>query len=471
MCWVLCPAQASSLSFRMKFLRYFAASFIVVVFNGSLRSQVAEGGGIVLPENYFPALKGLIEVAVKQSPRMITRNTEEAIAENNRIIARAGQLPSLGGFFNYYPYDRQTRADLVGSTNVKKVGYNLSLNQPVYHWGALQNNTRIGKLQLKIAEGQTAEAYRMLVGEIRYQYMQLILKRMNLVRVRYNQKIQDDQLTLARTKLEKHIIADADIFGPTIYAEQARLAVDRAEEDYANAKIGLAKLAGSPPITDDQIPESIPAVTPVSAQLQARLDAFTAQRELDTNALRILRQQIEVERLNYEITKVRLRPKLSATIGISQDQQNYSLATNYKYQVRDVFAGVSVGWTIFDGFANGRYKANVLARRRQLERDYETQTADMVAAVRAQARQLDFNGRSLAIEEKFLASSANGVRVRRDDVARGLASESDVTAAQFGLYDTQFRTCAARSDYILGVASLLSLINADPALDNLPKHK
>jgi len=90
---------------------------------------------------------------------------------------RAGQLPSLGGYANYLPWDRQVRSDLPEATNVNRLNYNFSVTQPLYHWGALQNNTRVGELQLRMTQGQTAEGYRMLVQEIRAQYLGLVIKK------------------------------------------------------------------------------------------------------------------------------------------------------------------------------------------------------------------------------------------------------------------------------------------------------
>ena len=49
------------------------------------RAETYASSSLPLPETYFPALKGILEAAVKQSPRMIARNAENASAEGNRI--------------------------------------------------------------------------------------------------------------------------------------------------------------------------------------------------------------------------------------------------------------------------------------------------------------------------------------------------------------------------------------------------
>jgi outer membrane protein TolC len=434
------------------------------------RAQSSGNDQFPLPENYFPALKDLIDTAAKQSPRVIARNTENAVAEANRISARSGQLPSLGGYYSFYPWTRDLRADLPESTGVKKTAYNLSITQPLFHWGALRDNTRIGELQKRITEGQSAEAFRLLVDEIRAQYLQIIVNKSALARSRFNQTIADDQLALARSKLEKKVIAEADMFAPTITAEQARLAADRAADDYENSRVYLGKLCGLPPIPDEQIPTEVPAVTPASSALQSVTAEFAGQTEINNYSLQNVRDQIETEKLNYHVANTRLRPKVNLVVGTSQDEQNYAL-NSVKYKVQSYFAGVTVNWSIFDGFATRSAKQVSLARRRQLELSYRDQTADTIAAVKTQMRQLEFAARNLAIVERLLGSAGDNLKARKDDMARGIASDAEVNTAQLGLYDWQLAAYGARNDYMMKVSKLLSATMKDPALQNLPSQR
>jgi outer membrane protein TolC len=430
------------------------------------QSSVPEGT-FPLPETYFPALKELI-----------ARNTENAIAEANRIAARSGQLPSAGGYLSYYPEVTETRAvsgtDPQGNPlpdaklHPKKLTYNFTITQPIYHWGALRDNTRIGKLQAKITQDQSADAYRVLVDEIRAQYLQVVLNKAALVRTRFNQRIADEQLTLARSKREKNVISEAEMFGPTIGAEQARLATDRAAEDYENSRIYLGKLCGSPTPSDDQIPTEVPPVTPASSALQSVTAEFSGQSEPDTFALQVMRDQIENERLNYQIADTRLRPKVNLVAGTSQDEFSYSVNIADKYKVQSYFAGVSVSWTVFDGFATRSAKRSSLARRRQLEENYRNQTADTITAVKTQLRQLEFAARNLAIAERMFSSANDMVAAKKEDLARGVASDAEVDTVQLTAYEWQLAAYGARNDYMLRVARLLSATNNDPAFANLP---
>ena len=450
-------------------IRLLALAPSLLCFISAVHAQSAPSDTFPLPETYFPALRGLIDTAAKQSPRMIARNTENAVAEANRISARSGQLPSVSGYFNYYPWTRDKRADLPDSVGVKKTAYNVSVTQPLFHWGALHDNTRIGELQSKVTQGQTAEAYRVLVDEIRAQFLQVIVNKAGLARSRFNQRVADEQLTLARSKLEKHVISEADMFGPTVAAEQGRLAADRAADDYENSRVYLGKLCGLPPLSDEQIPTEVPPVTPASSALQSVTAEYTGQAEPSNNSLQSLRDQIETEKLNYRIANARLRPKVNMVVGTSQDEQNYSL-NSVRYKVQSYFAGVTVNWSIFDGFATRSAKVTALARRRQLEQNYRDQTADTITAVKTQTRQLEFAARNLAIVERMVGSAGNVLTAKKEDVGRGIASDADVNAAQLSLLDWQLAAYGARNDYMMRVSRLLSATQKDPALLNVPSQ-
>jgi outer membrane protein TolC len=461
-----------------RYIRLLVLAPVLLGFNVAHGAQTVAGENFPLPETYFPALKTMIDGAAKQAPRILARNAENAIAEAARISARAGQLPTAGGYASYYPWVTETRAvagtSPTGGSNPdqilhpKKLAYSFNIIQPIYHWGALRANTQIGELQEKLALGVSADAYRVLAEEIRAQYLQVILNKGALARSRFNLRLADEQLALARSKFEKNVIAEADLFGPTISAEQARLATDRMIEDYENSRIYLSKLSGSPVLTDEQVPTEVPPITPATSALQSVAAEFTGHTDLNTYSLQNQRDQIEVERLNYKVAATRLRPKVNLQMGTTQDEFSYSVNIADKYKVRSYFAGVSLSWNVFDGFQTRSAKRTSLARRRQLEQTYKEQTADVIAAVQSQMRQLEFSARNLSIVERNLGSAVSILNQRRDEMGRGVASDADVNAAQLNFYDWQLTAFGARNEYMLRTSRLLSTTLTDPALINVP---
>lgn len=439
---------------------------------GSLPAQPLRAPVLPLPENYLPGLKRLLETAVQQAPRMIARNTDEIIAEAERTALRAGQLPSMRAYGSYYPWTQDRRGDASETTTTEKVAYNIFLEQPVFHWGALKEASRIGELKVRISQGDTVEAYRLLISEIRSQYLQLIFKRLNVERTRTTQRMAEQSLQVARDRFERKEISESDLFSARMGAEQARLWTDRFQEDYDTARYVLGKLCGTPPIPDEEVPLEIPAIANAEAELDGLVRTFTAQTDPVTYGLENLRRQIEIEQLNYDIAKTRLRPKVNAVVGLTQDQQDYvytqDSARNYRYEVQSLYTGVSVNWSIFDGFATRAAKVSALARRRQAERTYAAQRENVLVSVRAKKRQLDFAMRSLVLSEEYLALGERTFRTKEEDQKLGLASATDLENARLQLFDARVSTFNVRQDYLLRAADLLSATMNDPALANLP---
>lgn len=432
-------------------------------------AQNADVSAIPVPETYFPELKPILEAAVRQSPKMIARNLENTIAEQSRIAARAGQLPTAGAFVTYNPFQRDKREDLPEPTNTKKLFYNFSVTQPLFHWGALRNNTRIGELQQKVTQGQTAEVYRLLVQEIRSLYLQLVLKKLLVSRSQLNLEINRDKLAIAQTKFEKRVFSESDMFSPRLNHDQAQLAFDRVTMDYEDTKVTLAKLTGSPALTDDQIATAIPTVTPATDLLKSVFSAHSSPDSLDSYNLQNLRSQLEIEKLNYKIASVRLLPKTNLLVGASQDEQSYTSNIAAKYKLQSTYAGVQVSWSIFDGFAARSAKAISLARRQQIEHNYEDATTNLADSLRTQLRQLEFSARGMEMANRVLGVTEGGWHSKQDDVKRGIASDADVSAAKLSFIDAQVGAFNSRFDYLMKTTDFLSSMLQDPALANLSK--
>ena len=435
----------------------------------SSRAQTPQPVSVPLPEAFFPGLKGMLDSAIKQSPRMILRNLDNAMAEQDRIAARAGQLPTIGGSLQYNPLERDYRADHPGFLKTQQLTYNLTLNQPLYHWGELKANTRIGELRQKITQGQTADSYRLLVQEIRSRYMAVILSKTVVARDQLNLAIARDQLAVAQEKYEKKVFSDADMFIPHLNCDQATLAADKSAEDYHTAKLTLAKLTGTAVLEDSQVPDEIPSVTAAQDRLEGLMNAYVSQKEPKSYALDNLRSQLEIERFNYTVANARLKPKLNMVLGTSQDQQSYTADISTRYQLETYFAGIQVNWSIFDGFSTRSMVKNALLRRRQLEQNIEDATTNQLDEVRSEFKQLGFSARGMELAERVYGSSEAGLHMKQDDLKRGLASDAEVSAARLNYYFSQVSAFNARADYLTRTSEFLSTILEDPALANLPQ--
>ena len=440
---------------------------IALLFGVSLRLE-AGLEQVPLPEHSLPGLESLLEHAVQQSPRMLNQALNLEIAENDRIQARANLLPSVGGTYRDNQA-RDQRADQSGTLNVRKVYYDLSINQTIFSWGERGSYARMGEIRQKIIQTQYQEAYRILAQEIRARYLTLITQKINLERTRFNNKLVQEQLRLAEDKLVKKQFSDLDMFAPRLNAERSLIDLERNEFDFNNARLSLARLAGVPDLSDESIPEDVPVPARYDAVVFNQLVGdYSQQKDLPTPEAKLMLRQLDLDQLDYKVASVRLRPKLSFNAGLTQDEQAYSLNVAQKYQVNSKYAGIAVSWSIFDSFSSAAATRTALARRRQHQNDYLEMHARLLQQAEMQNRMLYFSARNLSIQERFLDSAYGNLRTKQEEFKRGLISETDIGQVQLYLYDTRIGTSSARADYYQKVVELLGTLNNDPAIAYAP---
>lgn len=424
----------------------------------------------VLPEAIFPQLAQLLDTSLKQSPRMVNRAIDLEVAENNRIAARSGMLPSVSAYASYYKSE-DTQEYLYPNSNnsrstyrVTKSPFGISLSQPVFSWGERRNTARIGEIQTQIAQGQYREAYRGLAQEIRTIYLRLIVEKRGLTRARFYANYAAAQLREGEERWKQKAISDADIAAIRQASERASLAADKAGFEFESAVAYLARLTGTRSLTSEEIPESIPVLSHQPSAFDRRLASFLSDKTPGTAEAAVLRDQIKIEELNHKVAKTRLKPKLSAVAAYTQDQQANLYGSIDSYSLTSFYAGLSLNWTIFDGFSTGAAVRNSLARRRQLENDYRAVTERLAVESQNQVKRLQFVARGMAISDRMASDSVGGLETVRDERRRGVKSDADVSQAQLVVYDTEIQAFNARIDYLLRVGDFLGTLNADPVV-------
>ena len=447
----------------MKFRRFLAALPLLAV---GAWAATPKTDDLLLPEQIYPQLDAILKHAVQQSPQMVNRALEMEIAENNRINARSGLLPSVGGSYTFTKTS-DDRADLAERVKATKVYYSLAVTQPVFYWGERRNSARMGEIQKKIAEGNQHDGYRLLAQEIRTLYLQLIVKRIALGRSRLGNKYYQDALKAAEERFNKKVISEAEAFGVRLNAERAQIEEERLGYDYEAAKQSFARLTGMEDFGEPSLPDEITELGYSAPAFDRVLAGFLAQKDPPTPAAVNMRSQLEIENLNYRNARTRLRPKFNLVVGMTQDEQSYSLNVAQKYRVNSLYGGLSMYWTIFDGFAAQATTRNTLAKRRQLENDYHSLTDQLARQAQTQVKQLNFSARLMSISDRILVATNGSFQVKKTEFARGAVSETDVTQANLGYYDALINAENARIDYLVRVGEFLGTVAEDPVLANV----
>jgi outer membrane protein TolC len=425
---------------------------------------------VVTPEKLLPGLDAILKKAVTQSPRMISRAIDLEIAEHNRIVSRAGLLPSVGGFYTYYD-SRDKRGDLPQRLQVDKEYYSVSLTQPLFHWGERRNNARVGNIRKLMAEGSYREGYRAFAQELRAAYLSLIINKTRAKRAAFQLEYNNRLLQQAEDRHAKKVISDAAIFGTRIEAERAAITAERTAFDFENARASLSRLTGEPPLRDEEIPDAVPPIPNQQANVQGLLGSYLASPELPTFEIQNYRRSLEIEKLNLANQKTRLRPKFNLVVGISQDEQAYGLDIATKYKVNSRFGGISASWTIFDGFAARSGVRTSLASLRQMHADLKSINERLAQQAQTQARMAEFHARYSAINDRLLESGQNNLVSVREQFSRGVIAQEDVSIVQLGLFDQQINAYSSRADYYAQISEFLGTVAQDPAVANLSHAK
>jgi len=394
----------------------------------SYSGNAATDGALTLPEDVMPQLRPLVETAMRQSPRMIEKNLDLAQSEADHYMARASSLPQIGGYVQYQ-WQRETRADAGPqgdiSSNNEKFYYNFSLNQGLWHWGALQAARKIARIDRELAVINYAEAYRGLAAEVRASYMGLVLAKIAVSNTTFARRMAEENLARQQARYSANQITYGQIMSEQLRLDEASLAEQRARADLDFALATFRSLSGESQFTEADIPELIAEVA--AAPATASLVASSANQQDD----RIAAAEKDVERAKLGLVGPRyaLFPKLGLVAGVSRDEINRDLNAYNKYQTDTWYAGAQINWTIFDGFSSRGQRLAGYTRLRRAEQRLANLRESLERDQRREEQSVSFTWQAYQNAKMRLRMAREGVDYHKELAQRGEASQEQVDTA------------------------------------------
>jgi outer membrane protein, multidrug efflux system len=421
-----------------------------------------------LPEDLLPELRQLLDSATKQSPNILSKNLEIAQAEANNIVERANLLPNINGYGSY----SFKETSITGASNKSKNDgffYGVGFSQPIFHWGALKAQADIGKIGVKMAEHDYAEAYRALILTVRSQYLTLIQKKMTVRNLRDGVRATESYLALQEARLRDGRISAGEILAPRLAVEESRIYAERAEVDFDYTRRTLATLTGVSEIPESSIPNELPKPAYAKETVLAYFEAMQHIGPDQTYMAAYYNDAIKLNDLRYKVARTRLLPKFGLSAGYSQENittvfgnsVNQSAVTSLNY-------GVNSYWTIFDGLATRGAKLSALAAKRLAERRYDSYKKATGEQIKMLERQIGFAGRLMDLTDtrKDLAQAA--VRKVSEDVKSGVSSQSILDNFTQSANKAELEALSARAEFLNRWAEYVSILGVDPVLNTLP---
>jgi outer membrane protein TolC len=422
-----------------------------------------------MPEDLMPALGPLLKEAVERSPSTITASIALAQAEAAHYQESSALWPHVSGTVDYQV--SQESVSVGSPSRSSGLFYSVGVNQAIFQWNAYRNQAKIGELGEKVAQRQFAEAYRNLASLVRQQYMALIGKKLYLRNTRFTQKTSEEALAAEQARFEAGSASEADVQGFKLALEEAKLAADRAQEDYDYGKRLFTRLVGIDMIRDDDIAALIPHPEYSAALADTVLSGFVGNGIESTFQNEVYKMMVKQQDLNYSIAKVILLPKFGANANISYSTATQA-ATNSITQVKYLAetASIAASWDIFDGFSARGAKLSALANRRQYERIRQTYVDTTIDTISDMRHQLGFSSRAMALAEIHNALIEAEVKRLGDDRNLGYGSQATIDAGIVNQNATQYYMAQARADYLSRWTDFVSLAGIDPAIENLPER-
>jgi outer membrane protein TolC len=429
--------------------------------------EMPQAGG-TQPEDYLPDLKDILAGAVKRSPEVVVREFDHLMLEAKTLQVNAARLPQLAGNFSYGITQTATSGSNA-QTRDSGFFYNFGLSQALFHWGALRNQSLSARLNLLVAEKNTAIIYREVCVTLRKAYLALIVEKARLRHLGEVLGMVRNDVDVAEAKKDMGTLTAADLEGERLRLREYTVEFNRAEAEYAANRRRFARLAGLPDFPDQRVPEEIPRPTHSDPQLTIMAATLLRDNAASTEEYEIYELRIQEAILRQKIEKTRLLPKFGANANYSLENTtnvNGNLAEQRAVTRQSV--GIGGSWNIFDSFATRGARREALASRRLLEYKKTTGIEALIQNAQILERTLRIDAEQLELSDTRRALAVEAHRQISDEVKYGNLPKVDVHRAQIAIRLAEAQNLTTRAAYLGHWTEFVAIAGDDPILSNLP---
>ena len=448
------------------------AVWVFLVFLSPVRAaeQAGELAGS-MPEDYFPALKTILETAFQRSPQMIAADFDRTLAEIRIISADAGRLPSVGANLNYASNQTAISSNTDSQTRDNGLFYNISVTQPLFHWRALQNQSASARLNLLIARKSLDRAARDLAVILRKAYLALVVEKARLRAANEALRLLHKDLAVTAEKKERGTVSSATLEGDKLRIREVQLDVDRVATEFDANRRRFARLAGLADLPETAVPSEIPAPS-FSPELAAALSA-TVLRDAAKSTLEyeIYDLRVRDAMLSISSAKVRLYPKFFASAGYSLENSTNVNGNSVNQQgIQRQTVSVYAQWSIFDGLATRAAIREALASKRVQERLQQAEIDGLLQNIQILERYLKLDAEQMALAGIRHGMAIEGSKVAAREFEFGNVSKGEMDRARTAILQAEAKSQESRAALLGRWCEFVSLATADPVLKNPPSR-
>jgi len=450
-----------------RFLPRAALMLVVLGWTHVGRGQVSDVAG-TMPEDYLPELKKILTTALQRSPNVIEPLLLIELREAGRIAANAARLPSLGSNISYGSTELSESGSSTNRSRDNGLFYNFGLNQALFHWGALKNQTAIANINALLAGKNFEKAYRELSVLLRQSYLQLIVNKARLRHARDSLQLNRKAIEVAKERLQRGVASSADLAGEELRTRELALEVNRAEADLITGRRTFSRIAGIPELAEQSIPDDIPKPIYSAALATALSSALLRDGAKGTIEAQMHELRLREATLRYQIERVRLYPKVNAGAGYSLENTTTVGTSVGQRAVARQTLSVTANWAIFDGFATRAAKMEAKSIQRAVAARRDAEMNVLLDEVQALHRQLTLDVEQLELAEIRRAMAIETRRRAAEEVGFGNLSPGEVDRAETGIRFADAKLLEARAALLGRWSQFVAIAGEDPGLNNLP---
>jgi outer membrane protein TolC len=418
-------------------------------------------GGLPLPEDVLPQLRGYLEKAQTQSPRMLERKLDVLRAKADKYVAFSRSWVSISGSAQYNArIEKRYPATSYGFND--QFGYSVGASQPVWHWGVLEAARDIARINEDLAARRYAEAYRGLALEIRLNYQGLVLQRIALRNAQYQVELAQQNLERQKVRVAAKQIPAGYMAGDEMRLRETKLSASRAQSEMDYALATFRSLVGIDTLRVEDIPQTIGKVD-TTATKSPVADAVPVKPE----ALVIAEKEVERAKLGVIGPKYNRYPKLNITAAVYRDEYtveviNGNQSTTSRNRIDALNIGPQITWNIFDGFSTKGQKMAAYVDLKRAESQLATLRETLARDGNHDRGKIDFAWESYKIAQTRREWAEGGVTATKDQVKLGELPASKLDEAETSFNDSLYAEQAALAGYLNTCAAYLSSQGLDP---------
>ncbi len=415
---------------------------------------------IVSAQEIF-TLQRCIELGLEQNYDIqIVRNLQK-IADNNATIGNAGYLPALDLNAGYSGSIDNTEQWLMnGGDNIKNSGVNnssmnagLQLNWMLFDGFQIQANyEQLKELQTK-GELSTRLMIENFIAGLTSEYYNYIRQNIHMQHLKSAVELSRERLRIVEARYNIGSLSRLDL-------QQARVDFNADSSRYIKQQemLYISHIVLNEMMAVEQIDQPL-IICDTIIEFDAWLDATTLwDKTLVANAsLLIAAKNKTLSQLDYKMVKSRDFPYLKLNAGYGYAQNKYEIGSISKQQTLDFNYGLTLGFTVFDGFNRNREKKNAQINIKNVELEYQQLELSLKASFANMWMAYQNNIELASLEKQNLETAKDNYDIALERYKLGDLSGIELREAQNSLLEAEQRLLEAEYNTKLCEISLLQV--------------